>query len=212
MIELTLDGVNLYRIHRIVLETFKIGIPEPQLTTVDVPGRNGKLDMSEALAGHLTYNNRIIELALGIVGSEEVMEQKRLTLFNLINKPLCKLKFSHLQGYFEGRCIVTDVSREHGHYTITMKCDCFPYRYLDSEFSQIRTLSSTLTAISCLCLMMPVVPKIETSSNATIKYKAATFTVQKGVHTLPILFKQGTNELIVSGTGTIKVNYRQGVL
>lgn len=212
MIELTIDDVNLYRTHHIVLENFKIGIPEPQLTTVDVPGRNGKLDMSEALAGHLTYNNRMIELVFGIVGSEEVIEQKRLILLNLINKPQCKIKFSHLRGYFEGRCTVTDTSREHGHYTISMKCDCFPYRYLENEFSQTRTLSSTPTTLSCLCLMMPVVPKIETSANTTIKHKSSTFTVQKGIHTLPILFKQGVNELTVSGSGTLKITYRQGVL
>ena len=212
MIELILDGVNLYRTHRIVVESFKIGIPEPQLTTVEVPGRNGKLDMSEALTGHLTYNNRSIEIILGIIGSEEVIEQKRLVLLNLVNKPKCKIKFSHIQGYFEGRCVVVDTSREHGHYTIKLNCDCFPYRYLDNEFSQTRTLNSTPTILSCLCLMMPVVPILETSSSATIKHKTSTFTVQKGIHTLPILFKQGTNELTVSGSGTLKITYRQGVL
>lgn len=112
MIELTVDGVNLYRNHRIVLENFKIGLPEPKLTTIDIPGRNGKLDMSEALTGYISYYNREVELVLGIIGDDATVENKRLTLMTLLAYKVCRLKFSHLQGYFEGRCRIVEITRE----------------------------------------------------------------------------------------------------
>ncbi|MGT2768345.1 hypothetical protein ACVRY7_05620 [Streptococcus ictaluri] len=204
--------MSLYQRHQIVLEEFHIGIPEPQLTLVEVPGRNGKLDMSEALTGYTTYHNRSIELVLGIVGDDATLEQKRQTLgYRFFNREV-RLHFSHLNGYFKGRCVITDVTREHGHYAVKVQCDCYPYRFLDKEFHQERTLSSTSQSMLCLCMMMPSVPKIETTGNATIQFKGSTYTVQKGVHTLPILFKTGNNELKVSGSGVIKVTFKQGVI
>lgn len=178
MITLTVNETNLYQAHRIVMEHFEIGIPAPQLTTIEVPGRNGKLDMSEALTGYTTYHNREIEIVLGLTGAEQEIETKRLALMNLLSSKNCRLSFSHLSGYFEGRCTVTSISREPSHYTVTIQYDCFPYRYLAQGFHQERMLSHQPVTMSCLCLVMPVVPTIETTGNATIKHKTSTFTVQ----------------------------------
>lgn len=70
MIQVTLNYQNYYLQHRIVLEYFSIGMPEPKFIKVSVPGRDGDLDMSEALTGYTQYHNREIQLRFGIMGSE----------------------------------------------------------------------------------------------------------------------------------------------
>lgn len=43
-----------------------ISVPEPNLTVLEIPGRNGRLDLSEALTGDITYGNRTIKLELAV--------------------------------------------------------------------------------------------------------------------------------------------------
>lgn len=62
MITVLFDETDLKLEYSMVLEEFDIGIPEPKLVTVDVPGRDGELDMSRALTGNIMYHNRIIQL------------------------------------------------------------------------------------------------------------------------------------------------------
>ena len=65
------NGVDFYHQFHAVLEDYDIESPEPKIVKVSVPGRNGDLDMSEALTGTIAYNNRQITVRLGLVGREK---------------------------------------------------------------------------------------------------------------------------------------------
>lgn len=41
-----------------------ISMPEPNTTYLEIPGRNGRLDLSESLTGDVTFSNRTIKLQL----------------------------------------------------------------------------------------------------------------------------------------------------
>lgn len=212
MIKVMLNDVDVFVRDRIVLEEFSIGVPEPKLIKVTIPGRDGDLDMSEALTGYVNYSNREIVLQFGIIGREEEIEIKKLSLFNLVLGKLVKVNFSHLSGYFTGRCTLKSQSRENRHHTITLVVDASPYRLDTQETIVQTTLTASNKTLTCVNKMMPVFPVIETSATATVVYNNKTFTLQKGVHHLGIVLHLGSHNFTVKGSGTIKIKYRSGVI
>ena len=41
-----------------------VGMPEPQTVLLDIPGRSGRLDLSEVLTGDVSYGNRELKMQL----------------------------------------------------------------------------------------------------------------------------------------------------
>lgn len=211
MIVIRLNNQDIKEEMGIVLEEFDIEIPEPKRVLVDVPGREGQLDMSETVTGYVTYHNRHIHLQLGIVGEEGTCEEIRNRFFYQFHTKEIQLEFSHLRGYFKGRLYVEKVTRQHYHYTLLVKVICEPYRYVDTKIKVIHLTSVPKTEYF-FNLMMHSTPTLQSSGNATIEFENKRYVVRAGQHRLGIVFKPGTNLLKVSGTGTLTVSYVVGVL
>lgn len=212
MISVIVDGTNICTKYKVTLEIFEIGMPEPKLVKVQIPGRDGELDMSEALSGYVNYGNREIHLSIGITGDDKISESKKQQVLVAVCGKKIKLQLSHLDGYFLGRCISSSISREMAHHTLNLTFSCEPYRYFISETVQTITLTSTAKDIIFSNATMPVSPVLETSADATVKFKEKAYSLKKGVHRLGFVFMPGNNILNVSGIGTLKVRYRKGVL
>lgn len=212
MISVIVDGINICEKYKVTLESFEIGMPEPKLVKVHIPGRDGELDMSEALSGYVNYGNREINLSIGITGDDKVSESKKQQVLVAVLGKRIKLQLSHLDGYFLGRCVSSSISREMAHHTLNLSFSCDPYRYFMSETVQTITLSNTAKDITFSNATMPVSPVLETSADATVKFKEKTYNLKKGTHRLGFVFMPGNNVLNVLGTGTLKVRYRKGVM
>lgn len=212
MIQVTLNYQNYYLQHRIVLEDFSIGMPEPKFIKVSVPGRDGDLDMSEALTGYTQYHNREIQLQFGITGSEAECEVKKQVLVSAVSGKRVYVRFSHLEGYFVGRCKVETITRAHRHYTIQLTIDCQPYRLAETETSLYYNLYTSPREISVTNVGMPVSPTIRTTGKATVLYKGHRYTLETGTHRLGFVIDSGENRLTISGTGSLTILYRKGVL
>lgn len=212
MIKVSLNGIDIYSKYKIRLEEFNIEMPEPKLVKVSIPGRNGDLDMSEALSGFVNYSNRIITIKLGLTGDETEIENKRQSIISLVCGKKVKIEFSHLKGYFTGRTNIKTITRETYHNTMTINFDCEPFRLEVSDTTQTITLEATAKNYTFINSFMPVQPTIETSATATLKFGTKIFNLQKGVHNLGIVFIEGNNIINATGTGTMKVTYRKGVL
>lgn len=212
MIQVTFNGTNVYTAHKIMLEEFHIGYPDPKLIKVDIPGRDGDLDMSEALTGYVNYHNREINLKLGITGTEAECVTKQHYLIQLVSGLEVKVRFSHLKGYFIGRCQSIQSSRQHRHYSVELVFDCQPFRLEESEIVHTLTLSATEQTLTCVNDGVPITPTIYTSGSTTLKFKNKTYSVQSGTHRLGFIFGKGANIIKAKGTGTLTVRYRKGVL
>lgn len=57
----TINGTDM-RTYGLELTDYRIGAPVPVTSYIDVPGRNGRLDISDALGGYISYSHREIEL------------------------------------------------------------------------------------------------------------------------------------------------------
>ena len=60
-----------------------VGVPEPNTVLLEVPGRSGRLDLSEVLTGDVTYGNREIKLELAAQTNREKWVE---TCFHIFNK------------------------------------------------------------------------------------------------------------------------------
>lgn len=212
MIQVTLNDQNYYLQHRIVLEDFSIGMPEPKFIKVSVPGRDGDLDMSEALTGYTQYHNREIQLQFGITGSEVECEIKKQVLVSGVSGKQVHVRFSHLEGYFVGRCKVDSITRSHRHYTVQLTIDCYPYRLAETESSVSFSLYASPREVSVNNSGMPTAPTIRTTGNASILYKGIRYNLEAGTHRLGLILASGENRLTISGTGSLTLLYRKGVL
>lgn len=74
-------GSNAISQYGFYLEDADLGSPEPQTAYVEVPGRNGALDMSEAITGYPTYNNRTLTFTLVMDGTIEDIETAKDQFF-----------------------------------------------------------------------------------------------------------------------------------
>ena len=69
---LIVNGVDLaVRYNMVLLDGYTLSPPEPKTTTVEIPGRDGVLDLTESLIGDVTYNNRSMTFTFLIVDLEQ---------------------------------------------------------------------------------------------------------------------------------------------
>ena len=85
-----------------------ISMPEPNTTLLAVPGRNGRLDLSEVLTGDVSYGNRTLKLVLA---AETNIERWQTTCLHIFNK-------------YHGRNVTVVFDDDTGHYYVGRAAVC----------------------------------------------------------------------------------------
>lgn len=130
-IGVTLNGKHCLTDLGMYLTNAEIGQPAPQTTFLTVPGRDGSLDLSEALDGEMHYQDREISLTFE---STPLLSGKTWPVFlsslsELIHGAKTQIAFDGDDGYYySGRGEVTDFSVSGTLYRITMEFVCDPYK------------------------------------------------------------------------------------
>lgn len=113
----------------IVLSHKSIDAPAPKTETVDIPGADGSIDMTEYL-GDVKYKNRKLKFEFSISRTGgELLETYSEILGDLHGKRFDSIILDDDPDYkYAGR--VTDISLKEsgGIAAITVTCDCEPYR------------------------------------------------------------------------------------
>lgn len=112
-----------------LLSGYKIPDPQVRRHEVRVPGRDGTLDLTEALGG-VYFENRTIELTLnGNAVTSERFQHNCSQLRNIFDGKVCKLTFSDdISYYWLGRVSVDAERMGRHHMTITLHVDAYPYK------------------------------------------------------------------------------------
>lgn len=188
-----------YNNWKLILASQNIGLPEVVTNYVDVPGRDGALDYSEALTGSPVYGNRTLEfgfLAVPTICSTEwhtLLSDVAACLHGQRLKIVIDDDSSH---YYWGRCEISAWQVSKSASTITVACTCDPYKYKAQETSVENTLSSEDTEITLTNASRPVVPTITVTAATTITFGSATYSIDKGEHRiLGIQLQPGENKI-----------------
>ena len=104
-------------------------IPEVQTNIVEIPGRSGSLDLSEALTGYPLYNNRTLDIQFIIIDQSVYWMDVYTDVVDKLHGKRMKIRLvDDPDWYYVGRVSVTFNSNS-DYSTIDVSCDLEPFRY-----------------------------------------------------------------------------------
>lgn len=223
-----IGGFDMYETYDLILASKKIPQPTPETKFVSVPSRNGSVDMSEVL-GSLKYQDRTIEIKFLYIGQDILTKVSEVAEY--LNGKRLKIIFDEDSNYYyDGRFSFNSITFKKDGGLITVKATCLPFKYsiLDStddwlwdtfnfetgiinETGNI-TVSKSKT-VSLYIVGKPQDVSITASTSMSVSLNGETFDLLEGTNKLyGATLNEGKNDFIFSGTGTISIIYREGLL
>ena len=219
-----LEEFGCYRAH------VDISVPSVRTKFVDVPLKNGKLDLSELLSDEVKYEDRTIKVKLLYVGNNYDLIYSNVS--NYLHGQRMQIIFEDDPSYFYiGRCAVGSYSNKSngggGTIEITAQCDPFKYTvqssledwlwdsfdFEEGYINELANISVHGTETLTLIASKKGYAKVTTDASMNVTYNSTTVTIPVGTTTLyDFEFAEGENTLTFTGTGTISIEYRGGKL
>lgn len=200
---LIVNGVDLaVRYNMVLLDGYTLSPPEPKTTTVEIPGRDGVLDLTESLIGDVSYNNRSMTFTFLIVDLEQ-FEVVKTQVSNALHGRKFNFEMTMDPGYtYTGRFKIKSYTHmatwSHGICGyIEVEIDAEPYK-LKSHY--VYNLNATGGAMFNLeSGRKKVHPIVEISAPARIRFKDVVYRIGAGRFQLnDILFEEGINEIYIN--------------
>lgn len=126
----TFGSAHTYRTWGLKLKEVTIGFPEVKTSYVDIPGRNGQLDLTEAMFGGVTYGNRELRFVL------DARNCSYADWSTLISEIATAIHGKQLQitldtdpdYYYTGRCSIDTEKTNDVLAVVGITCNCMPYK------------------------------------------------------------------------------------
>ncbi len=128
---------------QLILASKTIGTPSPKTETIDIPGGDGVLDLTEYF-GEPKYGNRKLSFEFSSV----VIPEDFMSLFSMVQNALhgkkMKITLDDDPGwYYIGRISVSEWKVDRNIGKLTIDCDCEPYKYKLEKTVVSATLDGT---------------------------------------------------------------------
>ena len=238
MIGVTFGIKHSYDDFGLILSSKEIGLPEPKLEKVSVIGRNGDIDLTDALCDTVTYNNRLLSFTFSLPNAHVYWTRVLSDLSNYLHgKRMRVILDADKTFYYYGRCAINSFKTNKTLGIIVVDCDVEPYKievnsasdpwlwdpfsFVDGIIHQIEyTLSATTQTIDLINRAKVVSPTFTISAggavmithNADIYSIIADANASKTVTIYDIRLQEGDNYITAVGTGTLRITYRGGSL
>lgn len=202
----------------LILHEKIVSPPVPKTNYVSVPGRDGDLDLTEALSGVVNYQDRKasytflltdgthadrVELISQIIG---VLHGQRVQIIDTDDYP---------DYYMNGRLTVTDVSNSNAYGILKIEAVCQPWRYAINQKTKAVTVTAsdgTVTVTMTNSGYKTVAPTLTVTGSITLTYGSTSTTLSAGTYILAGLrFTPGVNTVTVAGTGSITISYQEAI-
>lgn len=202
----------------LILHEKIVSPPVPKTNYVSVPGRDGDLDLTEALSGVVNYQDRKasytflltdgthadrVELISQIIG---VLHGQRVQIIDTDDYP---------DYYMNGRLTVTDVSNSNAYGILKIEAVCQPWRYAINQKTKAVTVTASDGTVSVTMTnsgYKTVAPTLTVTGSITLTYGSTSTTLSAGTYILAGLrFTPGVNTVTVAGTGSISISYQEAI-
>ena len=215
MNEVIFGNIYSYTDLGLMLSDVEISVPETKRFLVDVPGRDGILDLTPALTPKVKFNNRTITLTFVVAD----YQRRWLTLFSGLESQLHGKRFNVViqpdTGYFwDAFCQISKIKSDRNKGTVVVTLDADPYKY-KTVLTEYEVIPASIGRSQiCVNDRMSVIPNFYATNVCTLAFGNITKTLQVGNNSfMDIVFEQGNNEVILTGTvGTVTISYREGRL
>ena len=220
MIETGIYFGDIHSFYDLNLILSKVEIPpaKPKTTYVDIPGGNGSVDLTEA-HGEVKYYDRECKFTFTMNPSDDLSESafeaKKTEVSNVLNGTKCKITLDKDdEFYYLGRCEVSEYLSNKRLRQIVVLAKVQPYKFKQNVTELTFELSEEQKTVNIVNARKTVCPFIECSNDdAMILFGSASFALSAGTHkVLDIQFKQGNNQLVLSGVGTVTFRWQEGEL
>ena len=199
----------------IITNSDVIGMPEPNTVLLEVPGRSGRLDLSEVLTGDVTYSNREIKLELAAQTNRDRWMETCFHIFNKYHGRVVHVTFDEDPVHFYvGRCSITSPKRVATAGTMVITIDAEPYRY-ESEVYEVTLTGATNTLSGTVeNLRMPAVPKVTVPGACQLFAGGKVYELAAGedLNVPGLVFGPYENPVSVTGASSITFRFRRGCL
>lgn len=208
-----------------------INLPEARLNTIDVPGRDGILDLTAAI-GHTRYKNRTLVFNFVFADVINITHERMLQkLASYIHgKQMNIIEDDDPIHYYMGRCAVSSISAEPYITKFNITCSCDPYRYdlydnglwewdsFDFENDVVTDYEDIAFDGSADVLVIAgdktVFPEFICSDAMSVEHNGTEYQLQAGSNIPELILNPGVNTLIFrkNGAGVVNIRYKGGYL
>ena len=195
---------------QLILTSKQLGSPAVKENKIDIPGADSALDLTDFF-GEPKYNDTVHKFEF----STMVPHKEFPTLFSRIKNAIHGKRLRIILDddpafFYWGRCNVSAFTSAKGIGTVSVECDCEPYKYKVNKTVVSATVSGT-QAITLTNSRKRAVPEITTTATMTIAFDGGSATTNAGTFTIPELeLVEGENVITVTGTGTITFTWQEG--
>ena len=128
----TFGSYRSYDDLHLILSSKTIGTPAPKVETIDLPGGDGVLDLTEFFDG-TKYANRQLSFDFSTMVSPASFLQQFSTVQNLLHGRKMDIVLSDdPEWYYTGRISVNEWKADKNIGKITVDCDCAPFKHRKS--------------------------------------------------------------------------------
>ena len=212
-----INGVDTLEEYGLILGAdLEINAPALRSTRVTIPGRDGSLNLSYALTGAPVYEDREISGALHKQSPDVDLDAiLRELLTEYQGREVDIVLPTDPDHVFRGVIQFGGISGfNRGTIKWTMLAE--PFRLQPEDTTVTKSLTSTAQTFTIANEARPAVPTITVTAETRIVYGSGTHVLSAGTHVVPdITLFAGDNELtasVTSGTGTMTLTWREGVL
>lgn len=195
----------------LVQEKKVIEKPTVQSHTVQIPGRNGLLNLTKSLTGKVTYFNRKMTFQYFGTGDRETLLELDAEMSKYHGQTIRIIDDDYPDHYYEGEASV-ETDLKSNYITIVLVVDAQPFR-----LKRDRTVySSDINGTVKLYLnneSIEAIPTITVTAETVITFNGVTMTLSAGTYTVESFgLHGGINIFEVSGTGKITFEYQEGAI
>lgn len=215
-----MKGIRFGDVHswddlKLILSGKDMSAPAVKSKTLDIDGADGVLDLTDFF-GEPKYENAKHTFHFTAI----VPQREFMTLYSTVKNAIHGRRMRIILDddplfYYMGRCHVSGFENEKGIGTLSVECDCEPYKYKLVKTVVTKAVNGTdiIVLTNGRKRAVPEV-SIETDTTLNITYLAGNiWDLGPGSYTLPELeLAHGANTVTVTGTGTITFTWQEGDL
>lgn len=200
------------------LASWSLSPAEDKQNMVEVPGRDGALDLGDSLTdGEPCFYTRTLTVVLESSEGDRLARKGRIdAMINQVNGRRMKIVLpDDGDHYIEGRVRVAETYNDLAHCAVQVTAVCDPWKYADTETSYNLQASTDWQYVAIINAgRRAVVPVIDvTIDSVDVSFGDSIWSLSTGTYQLPdVYLTPGSHTLGFKGTGRLNVAYREAVL
>lgn len=197
----------------LIMTSKDMGTPEPKVNEVEIPGRDGTLEINDP-SGETKYNNRTISFTFDTFEPPSEWWKLDKKISNYLHGKKLKVTLDQDKDYYyiaKLRKEPFSNDKNVGHFSISGTAEPYKYKQNVTEVNYTVEAGNTYTFEN---ERKTVIPTLNLSDAITIEFEGNSYSLSAGTQkVLDIKFKEGINEIkVITGSGTLKVTYQEASL